>query len=85
MNKIEAASAATLEQRKHAGKVAGYKFGGPKFRLAENTFYTPDFTVLLTDGAFDVFEIKEHWQDDVRAKIKIAGNIYSLLLQSRPN
>ena len=40
--------AQTLELRKAAGEVAWYKFEGLKFRLADNTFYTPDFAVLLT-------------------------------------
>ena len=47
MNKTEAAYARTLELRKAADEVAWYKFEGLKFRLADNTFYTPDFAVQL--------------------------------------
>jgi hypothetical protein len=78
MNKTEQAYAITLEQRKHAGEVAWYKFEGLKFRLADNTFYTPDFAVLLTDGALEAHEVKGHWMDDARAKIKIAADLYPL-------
>jgi hypothetical protein len=78
MNKTESAYAATLELRKHAGEVAWYKFEGIKFRLADNTFYTPDFAVMLADGALEAHEVKGFWQDDARAKIKIAADLYPL-------
>ena len=78
MNKTEAAYAQTLEQRKTAGEVAWYKFEGLKFRLADNTFYTPDFAVLLAGGALEAHEVKGYWQEDARAKIKIAADMYPL-------
>ena len=78
MNQTEAAYARTLELRKASGEVAWYKFEGLKFRLADNTFYTPDFAVLLADGSLEAHEVKGYWQDDARAKIKIAADIYPL-------
>jgi hypothetical protein len=78
MNKTEAAYAATLAQRQHVGEVAWFKFEGLKFRLADNTFYTPDFAVMLADGALEAHEVKGYWQDDARAKIKIAADLYPL-------
>lgn len=76
MNKTEAAYAAHLEQRRMAGEVAWYRFEGLKFRLADSTFYTPDFAVMLSDGAMEAHEVKGFWQDDARAKIKIAADLY---------
>lgn len=78
MNKTEAAYAATLDQRRTAGEVAWFKFEGIKLRLADNTFYTPDFFVMLADGALEAHEVKGYWQDDARAKIKIAADLYPL-------
>lgn len=78
MNKTEALYAAHLEMRKHTGDVAWFKFEGLKFRLADNTFYTPDFAVLLSSGELEAHEVKGHWQDDARAKIKIAADMYPL-------
>ncbi len=78
MNKTEAAYAVTLELRKHAGEVSWFKFEGLKFRLADNTFYTPDFAVMLSSGALEAHEVKGHWMDDARAKIKIAADMYPL-------
>ena len=78
MNKTEAAYAATLDARRHAGEVAWFKFEGIKLRLADNTFYTPDFAVMLADGVLEMHEVKGFWQDDARAKIKIAADLYPL-------
>lgn len=78
MNKTEAAYAATLEQRRAAGEVAWFKFEGIKLRLADNTFFTPDFFVMLSDGSLEAHEVKGFWQEDARAKIKIAADMYPL-------
>jgi len=78
MNKTEAAYAATLDARRHAGDVAWFKFEGIKLRLADNTFYTPDFAVMLADGALEAHEVKGFWTDDGRAKIKIAADLYPI-------
>ena len=87
MNKTEAAYAATLEQRRAAGEVAWFKFEGIKLRLADNTFFTPDFFVMVADGALEAHEVKGYWQDDARAKIKIAADMYPvrfLAIQAKP-
>ncbi len=76
MNKTEEAYAQRLELLKHAGEIAWYKFEGLKFRLADNTFYTPDFAVMMADGAMEAHEVKGFWQDDAKAKIKIAADLY---------
>ncbi len=78
MNKTEAAYAATLELRRRAGEVVWFKFEGLKFRLADNTFYTPDFAVMLASGALEAHEVKGHWEDDARAKIKVAADMYPM-------
>lgn len=76
MNKTEAAYAAFLCDEQHAGRVQWFKFEGVKLRLADNTFYTPDFAVMADDGVLEMREVKGFWQDDARAKIKIAADIY---------
>lgn len=76
MNKTEAAYAAYLETLKHAGEVLWYKFEGLKLRLADTTFYTPDFCVLPSTGVLEIAEIKGFWRDDARVKIKVAASIY---------
>ena len=76
MNKTEAAYAQLLEQRRQAGEVTWFKFEGIKLRLADNTFYSPDFFVMLADGQLEAHEVKGHWMDDARAKTKIAASMY---------
>lgn len=75
-NKTEAAYEQTLEARRAAGEVAWFRFEGIKLRLADNTFYTPDYAVMLSSGLMEMHEVKGFWQDDARAKIKIAADMY---------
>jgi len=76
MNKTEAAYGRHLEERKHAGEVLWFCFEGLKFRLADNTFYTPDYPVLLADLSMEIHEVKGFWQDDARVKIKVAASMF---------
>ena len=73
MNKLEAAYAARLESLKLAGEIADYRFECIKLRLADKTFYTPDFMVLMPDFSFEMHEVKGFWEDDARVKIKVAA------------
>lgn len=73
MNKTEAEYAQILELRKATGEVAWYAFEGVKLRLADKTFYTPDFAVMLSTGLLEMHEVKGHWMDDARVKIKVAA------------
>lgn len=76
MNKLEAEYAARLEALKGVGQIADYRFECVKLRLADRTFYTPDFMVLKPDGAFEMHEVKGFWEDDARVKIKTAAELF---------
>jgi hypothetical protein len=76
MNKTEAAYAGLLEGLKQSGQVQWYRFEGLKLRLADKTFYTPDFAVMRNDGVMECHECKGFWQDDARVKIKVAAEMY---------
>jgi hypothetical protein len=78
MNKTEAAYDAHLEALQRAGEIVWRKFEGLKLRLADNTFYTPDFAVMTAAGPLEAHEVKGFWADDARAKIKIAAALYPL-------
>jgi hypothetical protein len=75
-NKTEAAYEAHLTLLQKAGEVAWFRFEGVKLRLADNTFYTPDFAVMRSDGAMEMHEVKGYWQDDARVKVKVAAEMY---------
>ena len=76
MNKTESAYSQYLETLRHAGEIVWFKFEGVKLRLADNTFYTPDFMVMGANGLIEMHEVKGFWMDDARAKIKIAADMY---------
>ena len=76
MNKSESAYADHLEALKAAGSVLWWRFEGLKLRLADATFYTPDFAVMAADGVIECHEVKGFWQDDARVKIKVASEQY---------
>lgn len=76
MNKTEAAYAEFLESLKGLGDVLWYKFEGLKLRLADNTFLTVDFAVMRADGTLEMHEVKGHWMEDARVKMKVAADMY---------
>jgi len=76
MNGLERRYAEELECRKIAGEIVEYHFDAVKLRLADKTFYTPDFLVLLADGTVEFHEVKGFWEDDARVKIKVASDKY---------
>lgn len=78
MNKTESEYAQHLEWRKRAGEIAWYRFEGMKFRLADNTFYMPDFSVMRSDGVLEMHEVKGYWMDDAKVKIKVAAEQYPM-------
>lgn len=75
MNKTETAYAQELELRRRYGKSLWYRFEGIKLRLADNTFYTPDFAVMLANGQMELHEVKGFWTDDA-VKTKVAADQY---------
>lgn len=76
MNKTEAAYDSDLRSRLNSGEILWYKFEGLKFRLADNTFYTPDFAVMNSSSEIELHEVKGFWADDAKVKIKIAASLY---------
>jgi hypothetical protein len=81
MNKTEEAYALDLEIRKRAGLVEWYMFEGIKLRLADNTFLTPDFFVMLPDGTLEAHEVKGFMQEDANVKLKVAAALYPLVFR----
>lgn len=76
LNKTESMYSALLNQRLIDGEILWFKFEGIKLRLADNTFLSPDFFVMRSDGELEVHECKGYWTDDARAKTKIAADMY---------
>jgi len=87
MNRLEADYAMHLELRKRAGEIEWFAFDAVKLRLAKATFYEFDFFVMLSNGELEAHEVKGHWEDDARVKIKVAASMYPLrfLAITRPS
>lgn len=81
MNKTEAAYAEHLLLRQHAGEVVWFAFEAVKLRLADKTFYTPDFAVMLADGTIEQHEVKGFMYDDAAVKIKVAASLYPFVFR----
>ena len=90
-NKLEAAYEQHLEMLKRAGEINGYKFEGIKLRLADNTFYTPDFLVFAGDGVVELHDTKgttrrkkadgskvaAPWiEEDAKLKLKLVAELF---------
>jgi hypothetical protein len=91
MNKTEERYAAHLENLKRIGAVLWYKFEGVTFKLARKTSYSPDFVVMLPDGAIECHEVKgttkrtdsagvkhskPYFQEDAHVKVKVAAESF---------
>jgi len=76
LNKTEKSYEQHLKVLQHAKEIVWYRFEGIKLRLADNTFYTPDFAVMTAAGQIEMHEVKGFWLDDARVKIKVAAEQY---------
>jgi hypothetical protein len=76
MNRTETEYSQVLEDRKVKGEVLWWKFEGMKFKLGDNSFYTPDFAVMLASGEVQMHEVKGYWIGDARTKIKVVADLY---------
>jgi len=83
MNKTEQAYTLVLSDRADLKEIIGWRFEAVKLRLADNTFYTPDFWVQMSDGTIEIHEVKACkatgaflCEDDAKVKIKVAAELY---------
>jgi hypothetical protein len=85
MNGTEQEYARILEVRQRAGGLLWYRYEPVKLRLADKTFYTPDFLVVAVDMTLELHEVKHaragqrtYYTDDSRVKIKVAAEQYPM-------
>lgn len=75
MNNTEMQYMNELELRKKANEIISWYFEPIKLKLADNTYYTPDFMVILSTH-IEFHEVKGFWRDDARVKFKVASELY---------
>lgn len=78
MNELETAYAERLQILKAAGEIVAYWFENFKVRMADRTWYTPDFLVVTSDLTIEIHEVKGHWKDDARVKWKTCAELYPI-------
>lgn len=88
MNKTEAAFADKLRNEQLAGVTLWWAFGSIKFRLADNTWFTPDFAAMYRDGSLWLIDVKgcskkdgeytAFSEEDARVKIKVVAENYPM-------
>lgn len=77
MNRLESAYAQHLALRRAAGEVEWFAYEAVKLRLADKTFLTVDFFLMLRTGELEAHECKGgHIEDDAAVKLKVAASIY---------
>lgn len=76
MNQTEQAYANHLKMLYLGGHILKFDFEPEKLRLADNTYYTPDFRVVNREGMIEFHEVKGFWRDDARVKIKVAAEMH---------
>ena len=81
LNKTEKAYEDMLKGMIIAGEILWYKFEGIKLRLADNTFFTPDFFVMRSSGELECIEVKGFMFDDANVKIKVAAENFPFLFK----
>lgn len=60
-----------------SGEVFSWLFESINLRLADKTYYRPDFIVFHTD-CIEVVEVKGFWMDDARVKWKVAAEQFPM-------
>lgn len=73
MNKTERNYSHHLQKRKVNGEIKDWKHEPFNIRLADRTFYKPDFAVITNNNYIEIHEVKGRWMDDALVKIKAAA------------
>ena len=74
MNKTETAYSEHLAALVQARQLAWFLFEPFKLRLADRTFYDPDFALMQMDGTLECHDVKGGpSEEDARVKIKVAA------------
>jgi hypothetical protein len=56
--------------------VERFEFNAIRLRLADGTWYKPDFWVVYRDGHEEMHEVKMRWWSRDRVRVKVAARLY---------
>lgn len=72
-SKLEASYAQYLDVLKHIGEITFWRYEPFGLKLADRTFYHPDFFLMLPNGHIEIHEVKGFRRDDAMVKLKVAA------------
>jgi hypothetical protein len=84
MNATETKYAAHLDELRLAGDVLWWKFEAITLTLAPKTTLTPDFMLMLADGAIELHDVKGAkaiYTDDAKVKMKVAAQMFPFVFR----
>lgn len=76
MNKTEAEYSRHLELLKSAGEILWHRYAPMRLRLADGSYFKPDFGVLTRECLFELHETKGFWREAARVRIKVAAELF---------
>ncbi|MEE9609507.1 MAG: hypothetical protein V3U03_17355 [Myxococcota bacterium] len=82
MNKLERRYHDLLELLRLDRQILDVRFEPEKFRLADGSFYTPDFRLILPTGIVEFHEVKGFWREAARVRIKLAAELNPYVFRS---
>lgn len=59
--------------------IAWWSYECFKLRLADGAYFTPDFPVLTSHGDLVMREVKGHWREAARLRVKVAASQFPWL------
>ncbi len=75
-SKTEAEFAGLLELRRKAGEIVAWRHEPLRFKLGNGAWYKPDFLAQEPSGELVLYEVKGHWREAARVRIKVAASAH---------
>lgn len=75
-SKLEERYYAHLAGQARGGEIAAFSYEPEKLRLADGTFYTPDFRVVTLEGFVQFHETKGFMREAARIRLNVAAELH---------
>lgn len=73
-SKLERDYARRLDSLRHGGLVRDWMYHPMRLRLADGTYYTPDFMVVMPSGLVELHETKGFMREAARVRLNVAAD-----------
>lgn len=75
-SKLEARFADELEGFRRLGDIISWCHEPVRIRIGCGAYYKPDFMVVVPGGRVAFYEVKGHWREAARVRIKVAASLH---------